>query len=106
MITYLIVQVGLALAAVVLFVKAERTKGDPTPWCLTGIACAIFAITAFPLFDTYHERKAFDAITACEAKRMEARRQVLSSRVVCIPAYRATKSDTLTVQTPDLKETP
>lgn len=45
----------------------------------------------------HYERQAFVASTACEVKRMEPRRKFLSSDVVCIPAYRGTKNDTLTV---------
>jgi len=45
-----------------------------------------------------YERRAFAAITSCEARRLESRRKFLSENVVCVPAYRATKNDSLTVQ--------
>jgi hypothetical protein len=46
---------------------------------------------------TYFEYKAFDAIAACETKRMDYRRKSFSTNVVCIPAYRQTKNDTLSI---------
>jgi hypothetical protein len=59
------------------------------------LVIGIFAV----LMDAfYYGHQAFPQATACELRRMEARRQVLSSTVVCIPAYRGTKNDTLTVQ--------
>lgn len=48
--------------------------------------------------EVYFDRVAFVAKTECATKRMESTRKFLTSTVVCIPAYRGTKSDTLTVQ--------
>lgn len=35
---------------------------------------------------------------ACEAKRMSHRRVTFTTDVVCVPSYRDTKADTLTVE--------
>jgi hypothetical protein len=67
-------------------------------WSLSALLFAIIALCVLFGADAIAERSAFDAVVACEAKRMTAHRQILSSRVVCVPAYRETKSDTLTLQ--------
>ena len=56
--------------------------------CLAGVAA---------VGDTLLERRAFPAIAACHQARQEPLRQFLSTTVRCVPAYRATKNDTLTV---------
>lgn len=43
----------------------------------------------------YYERHAFKAITACEARRMEAHRRLFDTAVVCVPIN--TRQDTTTV---------
>lgn len=71
---------------------------------LGAIVVVVLCFLAWPAIDYgYYHRRAFAAVTACESQRMEARRKAMSTEVVCVPAYRATKADTLTVQTPDLK---
>lgn len=65
---------------------------------LLSIIIALLVFLAGFLVDAvWFERASFADRVACEARRMEARRQTLSSNVVCVPAYRATKNDTLTV---------
>ena len=50
------------------------------------------AIDAFVL-----ERSAFTQMQNCRVKRMEPVRKFLSTQTVCVPAYRETKNDTVTV---------
>lgn len=64
---------------------------------VAAIIAVLGAVALMAIDGLYFERRAFVATTACEAQRMQARRKFLSSQVVCVPAYRGTKNDTLTV---------
>ena len=66
------------------------------------LLCALFAVVIFAIVaevaDTaLFQRRAFTAIASCRAHRMEYQRKYLSTETVCIPAYRETKNDTVTV---------
>lgn len=79
---------------VAVFEKYDRVLVFISIFCF----CAIIWIAAALLVDwLYYSRRAFDAVVACEAKRMEPRRLSFTSNVTCVPAYRATKNDTLQV---------
>lgn len=52
--------------------------------------------------EVVQSRRAFDATTACEAQRAVARRQLLSTKVICIPENK--RQDTTTVRL-DVKDT-
>lgn len=56
----------------------------------------IFGAIVGVVVDLAQERRAFDAKVACEARRMEPRRQSFTARVTCIPVN--TRQDTSTVQ--------
>lgn len=56
-----------------------------------GLAGLVVGVAA----DTFYERRAFPAITACETRRMTPDRRLLSSTVVCVPTN--TRQDTTTV---------
>jgi predicted histidine transporter YuiF (NhaC family) len=63
-----------------------------------GVAGILGWAGATAVDSIHYERAAFAAITNCTSKRMDAQRKFLSTTVVCVPAYRGTKSDTLTLQ--------
>lgn len=101
MIAYLILVACVVIASGVFVYRDDEDR-----WLATLMASLFSAAIlglGFVVIDIVYERLAFVSITACEAKRMQPRRQSLSATVVCVPAYRATKADTLTIQTPDLR---
>lgn len=100
MTAYLIVCAVLVAVTLVIILLV----GWADTWPLLLLVCLlVLPIVGLTMDTFYYERNAFSAITACEAQRMEAKRQVLSARVVCVPAYRATRNDSLTVSTPELR---
>ena len=104
MTTYLMIVVIL----LVVYVAGVTFANDYDRVSVVGVGgfalLVAILLLGFVMDAVYYGRKAFAATSACEAGRMQARRKVLSTDVVCIPAYRTTKADTLTVQTPDLRK--
>jgi hypothetical protein len=81
----------------------RNSKGDGLEFTVLKVLFAMIPLTIFLIISAvfmdvfYFNYKAFDAVTACEVKRMEARRKFLSTHVVCVPAYRGTRNDTLSI---------
>ena len=95
---------GIGLIALwVVFCIINRNDYDAGGAAL-GIGCVLFVawLGIGLVVEIAQHNRSFDARMACATKRQDYDRQMFTTRVVCIPAYRATKSDTLTVQTPDL----
>ena len=71
---------------------------DPMSWLLSFLFL-LFVIGGLSVIAdvTIFERQAFAAISSCHAHRMGHTRKFLSTQTVCVPAYRETKNDTVTV---------
>lgn len=76
--------------------RIEWMRRQPCLGC--GIVgYSVSALIVGLIQEIYFSRVAFAATTACEAKRMEARRMAFSANVVCVPIQLATRNDTTTV---------
>lgn len=88
----------VAAIGVICSVYAAHDDFEPFTLLLFGLFLTTLAtVGTGALLDTYYRRNSFTAITACETKRLAARRQFLSTNVVCVPGYVATRNDTTTV---------
>lgn len=90
--------IAVVVLGLVLTIIAAVGDHDSVPTAIMGIlATGLAALVVGVVLEIFYGRQAFAATTACEARRLEARRQAFSANVVCVPAYRATKNDTTTV---------
>lgn len=75
-------------------------KVEWVPLILAGLVgtffCAVLVGVGLGVFGEIQNLRAFDAITACEAKQGVARRKPLTTRITCVPAIQ--RQDTTTVR--------
>lgn len=95
--TFLVILAVALLLGVIALTVADTYDRVPV-FCGSLLAAAVIWIVAAVLVDwLYYHRQTFSARVACEAQRMEPRTKSFSTEIVCVPAYRATKNDTLQV---------
>lgn len=69
--------------------------------CMLAVMCIGLTIGAVAVgVDVVQGRRAFVAMTACEAKQALPRRQFLSTRVLCVPSIRRQDTTTINLKTP------
>lgn len=100
MITYFVL--AFVVVAVFLFlVWLFRDEFDAGAFNFFGtIVVIIILAILWPIVDSFYARSAFEETAACSAKRMTSARKSMTTNVICVPAYRDTKNDTLTVNVP------
>lgn len=99
--TIAVIAVGIVAIA---FAKSAQYEEPPVVFMMTmlgGLLCAL--VVSLALDGMIFGRQTWAAQIACKQQRGEPERQFFTKNVVCVPAYRGTKNDTLTVQTPDIK---
>lgn len=95
--TFLVILAAFFMLLTITFTAVEDYDRVPVFLGCLMASLVLWVLVALMVDWLYYDRQAFAATTACEAKRMEARRQTFSANVVCVPAYRGTKNDTLQV---------
>ena len=93
------IPVGIAaLVAAVVYANEREIESALLAFFAVTVLLFVFAAVS-ALFIDYvkYDRETFAAQMTCKQQRAEPERQFLTKNVVCVPAYRATKSDTLTL---------